>query len=549
MPRPDDHTLRAAAVAALMIAAATALHIAGHYSWPLYHSELGLPRSGIYIALFTWWGVSVRRRIIQTQLRRYLTAIAALMVAWMTMRTVKYFFVSDPDVSRQLWYFYYFPMLFIPLLVLFVALSLGKPENFRLPRWTALFYVAAGLLVVFVLTNDMHQLVFTFPGDDRRDSNNGYAFGYWLAVGWNYLCAAAAMLTMLIKCRVPHSRRMIWLPMIPISAAVIYQLVYLSGAGWLRVIFGDMTLIQCLLYVAVLESCIMCGLIRSNSHYTELFRVSTVRAQITDPDYRVILASERAQSFPAGVMRRAGTSPVLLGGVRLSGAPIRAGWVLWEDDVSELAELMRKLEDTREHLRGSNAALAEELKTRRRRQHLAEQNRLYNEMQNKTASQVQQLAQLVEQLAQAGPAQEKALLARTALLAAYLKRRNNLIFLSEDKRAIHSAELYHCLRESLANISLFGTGADQIFELDGTLPFSQLVLIYDTFEQALEYAFDTLGGVFVRTGREGGEPVMRLRLCCGADMSRLAGGCVFASREDAGEWLLTLRMPEGGGEP
>ena len=37
-------------------------------------------RSVIYIVLFTAWGISVCRRIIQPQARRYLTAISALMV-------------------------------------------------------------------------------------------------------------------------------------------------------------------------------------------------------------------------------------------------------------------------------------------------------------------------------------------------------------------------------------------------------------------------------------------------------------------------------------
>lgn len=37
-------------------------------------------RSVIYIGLFTAWGISVRRRIIQSQVRRYLTAISVLMV-------------------------------------------------------------------------------------------------------------------------------------------------------------------------------------------------------------------------------------------------------------------------------------------------------------------------------------------------------------------------------------------------------------------------------------------------------------------------------------
>ena len=97
-------------------------------------------RSVIYIMLFAAWGISVCRRIIQPQVRRYLTAISALMVFWVTARTLRHLFAETPWTLRHLWYLYYLPMLFIPMLAVFVALSLGKPENYRLPDWTKLIY-------------------------------------------------------------------------------------------------------------------------------------------------------------------------------------------------------------------------------------------------------------------------------------------------------------------------------------------------------------------------------------------------------------------------
>ena len=48
-------------------------------------------------------------------------------------------------------------MLFIPLLCVLVALSLGKPENYRLPKWTGLLYLPTTLLLLLVLTNDLHH--------------------------------------------------------------------------------------------------------------------------------------------------------------------------------------------------------------------------------------------------------------------------------------------------------------------------------------------------------------------------------------------------------
>lgn len=77
---------------------------------------------------------SAIRPTIQPQVRRYLTATAALMVLWITVRSIRYMIAQDPWVLRHLWYLYYLyylPMLFIPLLAVLVALSLGKGDHFR----------------------------------------------------------------------------------------------------------------------------------------------------------------------------------------------------------------------------------------------------------------------------------------------------------------------------------------------------------------------------------------------------------------------------------
>ena len=145
-------------IAALLIVCAVAARVVtrGHREAP-YFLPVSLLRSLIYIGLMTWWGVSLWQRIVQTQVRRYLAATAALCVFWLSIRTVKFFFAATPAAIRYLWYGYYVPMLFIPLLCVLVALSLGKPENYRLPKWTGLLYLPTTLLLLLVLTNDLHH--------------------------------------------------------------------------------------------------------------------------------------------------------------------------------------------------------------------------------------------------------------------------------------------------------------------------------------------------------------------------------------------------------
>ncbi|MGM9606364.1 MAG: histidine kinase N-terminal 7TM domain-containing protein [Oscillospiraceae bacterium] len=508
-------------------------------------------RSVIYIVLFAAWGISIRRRIIQPQVRRYLTAVSALMVFWVTVRTIRYSLEGCPWVLRHLWYLYYLPILFIPLLAVFVALSLGKPENYRLPKWTALLNIPAAALLLLVLTNDLHQLVFVFPADAAVWGNDyRHSIGYFLAVGWQILCTLTTLVTMLIKCRIPYSRKVLMLPFVPVILSVIYGSLYVFHVPWVRRIAGDMTVVFCLLITAALESCIQCGLIQSNTHYGELFRASTIAAQIIDAAYNVCLSSNAARSIPAGTMRRTEDGPVMLdGGVRLSGAPIRGGHVLWQEDVSDAVERLEELKDLNESLEDKNIAARDEYETTKKRLSLLESNRLYNRMQLETAEKIDTLYGLLEQIRESGdPEKEKDLLYRMAVIGAYVKRRNNLLFVSEAEKMIPAEELTWSVRESLRCLKIRDVSTDFAVELDAPLSFDDAVRLYDTIETALERSMDTLSDLYLKIERKDGNLALHMALYCESDLSALAGPQLTVAEEDDKTWSLYFRFPEKAGE-
>ena len=100
----------------IVCAVAACVVTRGHREAP-YFLPVSLLRSLIYIGLMTWWGVSLWQRIVQTQVRRYLAATAALCVFWLSIRTVKFFFAVSSAAIRYLWYDYDVPMLFNELVL------------------------------------------------------------------------------------------------------------------------------------------------------------------------------------------------------------------------------------------------------------------------------------------------------------------------------------------------------------------------------------------------------------------------------------------------
>ena len=506
-------------------------------------------RSVIYIMLFAAWGISVCRRIIQPQVRRYLTAISALMVFWVTARTLRHLFAETPWTLRHLWYLYYLPMLFIPLLALFVALSLGKPDNFRLPKWTALLYIPTAALLLLVLTNDLHQLVFRFP-EDAVVWMNEYRYGivYFPVVGWMVLCALTALVIMLVKCRVPNSRKVLVLPFVPVVLSVIYGALYIFQLPWLRLIAGDVTVVFCLLIAATLESCIQCCLIQSNTHYRELFDASTVGAQITDPEYHVVLSSRAAQEVNIETLRQTQQAPVMLeGGIRLSGAPVRGGHVLWTEDVSELLEVLEELQDVKDSLEDNNALLRAEYTLKAREAHIAEQDRLYNIIQRETVPRIKLLAELTDACETMGDeAQRKQILGKMAVIGAYLKRRSNLIFLADKTPLFQEKELHLTFGESMDNLELCGITCGLLSELEGPVEARQLMKMYDLFEEIVERSIDTMTTITVWIGPADGALRITINTDSAADLSPLGSDSVSALRDEDGEWQLCMVLRAGG---
>lgn len=535
-------------VAVLMICAVCA-RVAARYGY--YAEVLSIVRALIYIGLLAAWGISVQTRIIQTQVRRYLLVIAGLMLLWLTLRTVKYN-TYHMTAERFLWYGYYLPMLFIPVLAVLVALSLGKPENYRLPKWTHFLYLPSALLFLLVLTNDLHQLVFFFPTGVLSTREYDYGIGYYVVLAWMVLCAAAALVIILAKCRIPQSRRYLWLPVVPFALALGYCAAYIKGVYWVWLLAGDLTVSMCLIITAIFESCIQCSLIQSNTHYAELFHASTIGALITDRDFSVACAAENARSVDSQTLMAAAESPVVTAdGIRISEAPIRWGHVFWEDDISPMLAVLKELDDTREELQSYGSILQAENAQKARRKKLEEQERLYRAMQEKAAAPAVRLSNLAKALQGVQDADAaRFLLWKMTVIGAYLKRRSNLIFLADRDGMVPVSEVALCLNESMDNLRLHVRRCASRLDFEGELRLETAAVLYDFFEAAIELAMDDLSGAAANVTRKEDACVLSLMLQCGTDLTSLRAAYPDASVENEdGVWYCTLSVWEGGNTP
>lgn len=479
-----------------------------------------------------------------------------LLIFWNVLKTVKYLVVTDPIVSRYLWYLYYVPMLLIPLFALLAGWFMGKSDDCRQPGRVQLLWGSAILLIFLVLTNDPHQQVFRFDfGDDVMTFVNDaytYGVGYYTVLVWIALLTISALGVMTVRCRISVGKKKILRPLLPVICLLVYALLYISGISVVRILAGDLCIVFGLLYMATCESLIRYRLIQSNSRYADLFNASADScAQITDHDYIVRYAAREAKEISAEQMRMAEKGPVVLSDtVRLHNMKICGGHVIWHEDISELLRVRKELEETQEELKNRNALLKLEYERDKERKTIEEQNRIYDLLNRCTQRQTEQIFRLVKEYEKNGKdaSSNREILACIAVLCSYIKRRKHLALSVYSDCNISFSELQSALNESLRALELLSVRTRLYTEPESSwLEGEMASLAYDFFESAVELALNSLLWIFVSVSAPNQKLRIAIRLRSSVDMTLLSGEYPTAEidREDQEEWTL-IQVLEGG---
>jgi len=469
-------------------------------------------RNLIHISLIISWCASLYRRILNKQVRQYMIANGLLMAFWLTAKAIKYDFISSRMyfLGRYIWYSYYIPMILIPLLGVFIIDHMGKPEDYRIPKKLYYLFVPAGLILVGIFTNDLHQLAFSFPeGIEWFDSIYKYGVIYFAAMAWFVLSGIYFVVMLLKKSRVPGSKAMQKLPLAIMLGAVVFWTLYC-----LEIFRGcDLTVVDCLIISLLLESAIQSGLIPSNTNYDEIFRTSTVAAQIVDEEYRPRIMSAVAVPLTVEQMKQAETDTVNLGNTLLHSKPITAGHVLWQDDVTQINEMLERLKDTREQLNQSNHLLQAELELKENQAKADEKNRLYDRISKEVAPQLIKVEEILKRIDHK-PEQAEKLMAKVCVIGSYIKRRGNLLLLWEEKQRIDARELEYCIRESLDNLRLAKVFTSFECECAGELLPTHVIAVYDLYEKLVESMLDSVTAMMIRLRCRDGQITIKLQVGC-----------------------------------
>lgn len=265
----------------------------------------------IFSGLIIGWGVSVAYRIVQKNIRICLVISAALMLLWMALRAIKYNSPADINTyGRYLWYSYYIAMVFLPLMMFFAMLNIGKPENTNNRKY--LLIIPAAVLVLLVMTNDFHQLAFVFE-PDFHNWNKQYSYGpvYYVIVVWIFILVLSSIVLSINRCRISATRKKLWIPIVIILVAIIYTLWNNLNHGYSGLRIYNVPEVFCFASIALWESLIQIGLVPSNTGYGDFFNASNLNTLIFDNEGNVKYRSKNAINVSKDVVLQNGNSVVI----------------------------------------------------------------------------------------------------------------------------------------------------------------------------------------------------------------------------------------------
>lgn len=444
----------------------------------------------IAILLF-FWGVSLYWRVVQPTVRRLLQLQTGFLLFWMLIQLLKQ--SADILLSRYLWYLYYLPLIGSVVTFSLVAYKIAgaSPELMRKIRPALI--VSGGLLFLMVLTNDLHQLVFSFPAGLPQYEPYLHRPGFFLLAAWIVLITFGGLLRLYRCAGRRRNRRYINMLSLLMGAIVLYNALYVAGIEAIR--HNQMGTVFIIFIILFWELTLRSGLIPYNRYYGFLFQFSHLPLYLLESGGRVFRQSSGAQPLPEDVI--AGT----LAGKRLffaandrngelgadyEAVQIPGGFVVWKNDLQGIRRLNESLRKIRQTLLIQTALLEKQVEQENKSQELSIRRRLLEQVDDLIRPRLDEVGRLAGGLSASLPREQfQTTLQRIIDSIGYCKRAGLLHLSVLADGSVPIQQLVMLLQETCSYSTINGLEAALYGEPVGTIRLHSAVLYLDFFRDLL----------------------------------------------------------------
>lgn len=451
---------------------------------------------------FSIWGVLVYLRCLDYVLRRRLVAVATISALWMIEVILKYKSFT-PFYATVLWYLYYVPMTLIPLLYQLCGLRLAGLEHHRAGRrYRTALWIAAILLIGFVLTNDFHRQVFHFDRTSDTWSNDyTYGWGYFAVLIWTAFNFVAFFI-LVGRSSSFRIQRFSSTAALVLLGGAFFAISYALRVPWAWKL--NFSLVYCVLCVGAMEICLDCGVIPSYHGIAGIFDTLPLDLKVLTRDLQEVYATPASQPMPVGVREElraqehghahAFTVPSAPD-VMYRAFSLLGGSALLAQDVSELNGLNRELAHRRMDLQRQNELLVADydLKT-----HLADQEAETLLVQDVDKALARALDEMYGVLSSLPPLADEAssrerfrMLQCAKMLVAYCKRKGSLTLAQHGESGFDRDRIQLIANELASDLRTIDVDCASIIAIRRPMHASTVSALYDCVYDFAFFAYTT----------------------------------------------------------
>ncbi len=431
-----------------------------------------------YLTLILLWAITVRRRVINPDVRYRMLMGCAFMVMLFFLRMCKFSYFPDDDIINEyLWYGYSLPLTAIPLFMFMATLYIEPVRDMRKMRIIeSILLIVDAVLVAVVMTNAYHSWVYKITV--HPDKEYTHEWFYYVVTAWRALLTVGILIVVFKKCSLSAARRKWYIPAISIAISCSLLTWYYINGGAPKIAGHKLFQLQealCIPFIIAFESIIQIGMIPANSGYRRLFDHSGINACIYDMNDNPAVVSI---DF---------TKDAIDADHRINREDVPGGYVTWVDDLTIINRLNREIEEVTEELSGENDLIRQENEIRAERVSFETKNRLYNRIATAVRTRAVRVNGLLIRLS--GETDENNFrkgIVYASILSAYIKRMGNLMLLTDGGRNLSSEELKIAIAESMEYLRISGCVCDISVAGSCELPADFALLSYELFEAAVE---------------------------------------------------------------
>lgn len=445
------------------------------------------------ILVLAIWGITLYCRCSDSVIRRRLVAIAALFIFWLLNVLVRYK-TNTYLTSTINWYLYYIPMLFVPALCATSALkaaALERKTSVRILESIALS--VCGILSLLVLSNNGHNLAFVF---DRPYPEFLYSYSYGplyrICALYVVLLFIAFIVVLGYACRRRLRRAIIPLGIL-LTVGIAFSAMYAMRVPFVSAM--NFSFFYILMVSLAIELCLDFGLLPSFFRYNDIFSSMPMDITILSRRGDAVYATARSQmgsDVKAAIRERLEGKPKELSfaspdnpDITLHIKSITGGYVLLAENMTDVNEERRRLEETNAALKRQNSMLqrdrefeSELRQAERERSLLANIDTSLNEI-------VETIDGLLNEALNVTEAENlekrKHLLTQVRILVAYCKRKGSLVLSQSDDEEFGAERLRVILNEAAGDLRSIGIDCAALVDTTSQVSAAAMNLLYDCY--------------------------------------------------------------------